>query len=182
MGHVEPDGAASAEAGEELAVWGLWKRLIRLFPTWSLLPSGFWTPGAWSYIGVDFVTGFRRNRSTRQTFELLESVDEPTFDALSALASLNQRRQDQMLRAIIIGYLTVPFSVIALLAQVMGDSLMAFVNEHRVMTIQFVIMCSIGVLAFFCSHWRSRQIVGVLDLVRIERGQMPFTALELRED
>lgn len=87
-----------------------------------------------------------------------------------------------MLRAVIIGYLTVPFSVIALLAQVMGDSLMAFVNEHRVMTIQFVIMCSIGVLAFFCSHWRSRQIVGVLDLVRIERGQMPFTALELRED
>ena len=87
-----------------------------------------------------------------------------------------------MLRAVIIGYLTIPFSIIALLAQVMGDSLLAFVSEHLGMTIQFVALCSFGVLAFFCSHWRSRQIVGVLDLVRIERGQMPFTALELRED
>lgn len=87
-----------------------------------------------------------------------------------------------MLRAVIIGYLTIPFSIIALLAEVMGDSLMAFVNENRMMTIQFVVLCSFGVLAFFCGHWRSRQIVGVLDLVRIERGQMPFTALELRED
>lgn len=182
MGHVESGGEVAAEGSEELAVWGLWKRLIRFFPTWSLLPSGLWTPGAWGYVGVDFVTGFRRNPSTRQTFELLKTVDEATFDALSALASLNQRRQDQMLRATIIGYLTVPFSIIALLAQVMGDSLMAFVSEHLNMTIQFVALCSFGVLAFFCSHWRSRQIVGVLDLVRIERGQMPFTALELRED
>ncbi|GAA0623930.1 hypothetical protein GCM10009422_20240 [Brevundimonas kwangchunensis] len=182
MGHVEPDGAASAETVEELAVWGLWKRLIRFFPTWSLLPSGFWTPGAWSYVGIDFVSGFRRNRSTRQTFELLDGVDEETFDALSALANLNARRQDQMLRAVIIGYLTIPFSIIALLAQVAGDDLMAFVNAHRTLTMQFVAFCSFGVLAFFCSHWRSRQLVGVLDMIRIERGQKPFTALELRED
>jgi hypothetical protein len=182
MGHIEPGGAVAAKGSEELAVWGLWKRLIRFFPTWSLLPSGLWTPGAWNYVGVDFVSGFRRNRSTRQTFDLLETADEATFEALSALANLNARRQDQMLRAVIIGYLTIPFSIIALLAQVMGDSLMAFVRENLGLTIQFVALCSFGVLAFFCSHWRSRQIVGVLDLVRIERGQMPFTALELRED
>ncbi|RZI55238.1 MAG: hypothetical protein EOP94_05165 [Zymomonas sp.] len=113
---------------------------------------------------------------------MLKDVDEPTFDALTALASLNARRQDQMLRAVIIGYLTIPFSIVALLAQIAGDSVMAFVNSHIWMSIHIVALCSFGVLAFFCSHWRSRQIIGVLDLIRIERGQTPFTALELRED
>jgi hypothetical protein len=180
MGHVEPGGEAAAEG--KPAVWVLWKQLIQHFPTWSLLPSGLWTPGAWTYVGVDFVSGFRRNRSTRQAFELLDGVDEPTFDAVSALANLNARRQDQMLRAVIIGYLTIPFSIIALLAQVLGASLIAFVTAHPWLVIQIVAMCSFGVLAFFCSHWRSRQIVGVLDLIRIERGQTPYTALELREE
>lgn len=49
-------------------------------------------------------------------------------------------------------------------------------------TIQFGVMAALGPLLFFMSHWRSRQIVAVLDLIRIERGQSPFTALELRED
>ena len=35
---------------------------------------------------------------------------------------------------------------------------------------------------YLSSLWRSRQIVGVLDLIRIERGQAPFTALELRDE
>ena len=182
MGHLEPDGAAAAEAGQELAVWALWKQLIRHFPTWSLLPSGLWTPGAWTYFGVDFVSGFRRNPSTNKAFQLFHNVDDETFDAVSALASLNARRQDQMLRAVIIGYLTIPFSLVALFAQIAGDSLMAFVNQNMSLTIQLVVMCSFGVLIFFSSNWRSRQIVGVLDMIRIERGQSPFTALELRED
>ena len=69
-------------------------------------------------MGVDFISGFRRNRSTRQAFELLEGVDDGTFDAISALANLNARRQEQMLRAVIIAYLTIPVSIVAVLAEV----------------------------------------------------------------
>jgi hypothetical protein len=163
-------------------LWALWKRLKSFFPVWSLLPSSFNTPGAWGYAGVDFVSGFRKNPSTIRSFELLEGVDEPTFDALSALANLNVRRQEQMLRAVILGYLTIPLSVMALLAELAGDSVMTFIKQRPELAIQIVFVATLGPAMYLMSHWRSRQIVSVLDLIRIERGQAPFTALELRQD
>lgn len=180
MGHIESGGAAENQMTPD--VWSLWKRLKAYFPTWGLLPDSFVTPGAWGYMGNDFVSGFRRNRSTQQTFDLLDGVTERDFDALSALANLNARRQEQMLRAVVIAYLTVPLSVVAILAEVAGGSLVTFVRERPDWAIQIALTVTLGPLAYFLSHWRSRQIVSVLDLVRIERGQSPYTALELRED
>lgn len=159
----------SGTSDESAALWDLWRRLKRNFPAWSLLPSGLYTPGAWGYIGVDFVSGFRRNRSTRQTFDLLKDVDARAFDALYALASLNARRQDQMLKAVVIGYLTLPLSIIAVVADIEGDSVSAFIREHSTAVFQIVAMVTLGPLAFLMSQWRSRQMIGVLDLIRIER-------------
>jgi hypothetical protein len=176
---TEPAGGAASPRPD---LWSLWRRLHRLFPTWSLLPSSLYTPGAWGYMGVDFVSGFRKNPSTIKAFELFESVDDATFDAVSALASLNARRQDQMLRAVIVGYLTVPLSIMALLAELAGASVMSFIRDHLRDLIPVVVALTLGPVAYFMSNWRSRQIMGVLDLIRIERGQAPYTALELRED
>ena len=172
----------TAAARERADVWVLWNELKRFFPTWSLGLSSFYTPGAWGYLGVDFVSGFRRNPSTRQTFDLLKDVDDAAFDALSALASLNARRQEQMLRVVVLGYLTVPLSITALMAEISGDTVMAFANANRTLVIQMVVLATAGPLGYMMSHWRSRQIVSVLDLVRIERGQSPFTTLEIREE
>ncbi len=163
-------------------LWALWRRLKGYFPVWSLLPSSLYTPGAWGYVGVDFLSGFRKNPSTIQSFALLDGVDDATFDALSALANLNVRRQDQILRVVIIGYLTVPLSIVALLAELAGDSVMSFVRGNLNMVIISASTATMGPVMYLMSHWRSRQIVGVLDLIRIERGQAPFTALELREE
>ncbi len=152
-------------------LWDLWRRLKRNFPAWSLLPSGLYTPGAWGYIGVDFISGFRRNKSTQQTFDLLDGVDDKTFDALYALAGLNGRRQDQMLKAVVIGYLTLPLSIIAVVADIEGDSVSAFIREHSTTVYQIIAMVTLGPLTFLMSQWRSRQMIGVLDLIRIERGR-----------
>ncbi|MDR7117570.1 hypothetical protein [Caulobacter sp. BE254] len=167
---------------ERADVWALWDKLKRLFPTWSLLPEAFYTPGAWGYVGVDFVSGFRKNASTLKTFDLLKDVDDARFDALSALANLNARRQEQLLRAVVVGYLTLPLTITALAADLAGDSVMGLLREHTTAAIQIGATITLGPLGYFLSHWRSRQIVGVLDLIRIERGQTPFTALELREE
>lgn len=175
---ISGDRTTAAAAG----LWTLWGRLKALFPVWSLIPSSFYTPGAWGYAGVDFVSGFRRNPSTLKAFALLKDVDDALFDALSALASLNARRQDQMLRAVVIGYLTIPLSILALLAEVAGDTVMSFLRAHSDEIIPFVAAVTLAPITYGMSHWRSRQIISVLDLVRIERGQAPFTALELREE
>ncbi|MBO9560968.1 MAG: hypothetical protein J7515_20585 [Caulobacter sp.] len=178
MADSERQSGASGPTG----LWTLWRDLHRLFPVWSLIPSSFVTPGAWGYVGVDFLSGFRRNPSTIRTFALLQGVDDATFDALSALANLNARRQEQMLRAVILGYLTVPLSILALLAELNGDGVMTYVRAHLDSVVTLVAGATLGPLMYLMSTWRSRQIIGVLDLVRIERGQSPYTALELRED
>jgi len=178
MAKMQSGETAYAARGD---VWTLWNSVRALFPVWSLIPSSVFTPGAWGYSGVDFVSGFRKNPSTLKTFELLKDVDDALFDALSALAGLNARRQDQILRAVIIGYLTIPFSIMALLAELAGASVMSFISAHPDMAIQFGAGASLGPIVYFLSHWRSQQIVGVLDLVRIERGLAPLTMLELRE-
>lgn len=168
--------------GEAAEAWALWDKLKRLFPSWSLLPEAFYTPGAWGYVGVDFISGFRRNPSTLKTFALLKDVDDARFDALSALANLNARRQEQLLRAVVIIYLTLPLTVTALAADMAGDSLMGLLREHTATAIQIAAGITLGPLGYFLSHWRSRQIVSVLDLIRMERGHSPFTALEVREE
>jgi hypothetical protein len=180
MGHIKSGGAAESQMTS--GAWALWTRLRTYFPSWSLLPESFVTPGAWGYMGNDFITGFRQNRSTKQAFELLNGVTDEDFDALSALANLNVRRQEQMLRAVVILYLTVPLSVVAIIAEVAGGSLITFVREHPDWAMQIAVLVTIGPLAYFLSTWRSHQMVGVLDLIRIERGQTPYTALELRQD
>ena len=173
-GETLPSGAGEA--------WRLWTALKAHFPAWSLLPSSFNTPGAWGYVGVDFITGFRRNSSTIAAFRILEGADDATFDAVSALAALNARRQDQMFRAVVIGYLTVPISILALFAELAGDSVLSFGRLHAGLIIPMIVGSAAAPLSYGMSHWRSRQILGVLDLIRIERGQSPFTALELREE
>lgn len=55
------DTSGSVATGEAAELWALWDKLKRLFPTWSVLPEAFYTPGAWGYVGVDFVSGFRKN-------------------------------------------------------------------------------------------------------------------------
>ncbi|MFN3879157.1 MAG: hypothetical protein ACK4MH_12360 [Brevundimonas sp.] len=152
-------------------LWPLWRRLKALFPVWSLIPSSFYTPGAWGYAGVDFVSGFRRNPSTLKSFDLLDGVDEAGFEALYALANLNARRQDQILRFVIICYLTAPLSILALMAELAGDSLLSFTRTHMWEVISLLVAVGLGPITYMMSQWRSRQIIGVLDLVRIERVQ-----------
>lgn len=179
MANQKSESAAMSGAAE---AWVLWGKLRRLFPAWSLFLEAFYTPGAWGYMGVDFLNGFRKNPSTVKAFALLDGVDDATFDALSALASLNARRHDQMVRAVVLIYLTVPLSIAALTADLAGDSMLSFLRTHSTVAIQVAAGVTLGPLSYLQGQWRARQILGVLDLIRIERGQAPFTALELREE
>lgn len=175
MSRVQADEGVQEGA---VRLWALWRRLKALFPIWSLIPSSFYTPGAWGYTGVDFVSGFRSNPSTLKTFALLEGVDAAEFEALSALANLNARRQDQMFRFVVVCYLTIPLSILALLAELAGDGLLSFTRAHMSLVISIFVLMGLGPLGYLMGQWRSRQIIGVLDLIRIERGQ----ATDRRDD
>ncbi|MCK5909364.1 MAG: hypothetical protein KAG62_05390 [Caulobacter sp.] len=168
--------------GEPADLWRLWHSLHRLFPTWALIPESFVTPGAWGYMGLDFISGFRRNPSTLKAFALLEGVSDDLFDGLTAMAALNARRQDQLLRVVIVGYLTVPLSILALVAELAGADLMTFVKAHQNITLWIALTLTAAPVGYMMSAWRAKQVISVLDLIRIERQQRPYTALELRDE
>ena len=75
-----------------------------------------------------------------------------------------------------------PISVLALLAELAGDSMISIARQYADLIIPLAVGFAAAPLSYGMSSWRSRQILGVLDLIRIERGQAPYTALELRED
>lgn len=165
----------------EAPVWALWRAVKKPFPVWSLFPSAFWTPGAFGYIGVDHVSGFRRNASTKTVFALLEGRADEDLDGVTALAALNCRRQRQMFTAVAVAYVTIPLTLVATWAEVTPGAVEAFLRAYPTAAVQVFVGLTVGALYYFASYWRARQILEVLDLVRIERGARPSTALELRD-
>jgi hypothetical protein len=183
MGHVEPDGAATGSPTRlsEHAVWPLWRRYKALFRTWTILISVFTTPGAWGWLGNDVVSGLRRNPSTHKAFSLLADVSQAQFNALSALATLNQRRQELGFQMLVVFYVTVPVTLFVSAGEIDPAALKAFVAGQGD-TLWMLAAASIGAtLIYLAALWRSRQMVQVLDLIRIERAVSPLSTVELRD-
>ena len=103
------------------------------------------------------------------------------FEALVALAAVNARRQDLISRTVILLYITVPLSLLATGAEIAPDSVERLIRENLRDAMILFTGATLGVLVYISSWWRSRQMTAVLDLVRIERGMPPNTALELRD-
>lgn len=184
MSEEEPARAGAGEASppsQADAVWALWRKLKTYFPAWSLAPSAFVTPGAWTLAGIDFIGGLRRNRSTRQTFALLAETPAPLFEAVVALASVNARRQELISRTVLLLYVTVPLTLLATGAEIAPDSVERLIQDNLRLSLYLFFAATLSALFYMASWWRSRQMMAVLDLVRIERGLLPNTALELRD-
>lgn len=184
MGHVESGGAAGGAAQKltEHAAWPVWRRLRSLFPAWTLLWTSFTTPGAWGWFGNDVLTGFRKNPSTDKAFQLLARTPPQIFDSVSALASLNLRRQELGFQVIIVFYVTIPVTAFIGAGEIAPERLIPFVerNADFLRTIFFALVAS--TLYYLMCLWRARQMVQVVDLVRIERGIAPLSTVELRGD
>lgn len=121
-------------------------------------------------LGVDFLHGLRRNRSTEQSAALLASASDADLEGVAAYAALNLRRQELMLRAVLVGYISVPVTLLATGAQIAPARVEALIRENPATSIQLFAACTLGALYYVCTWWRARQIVSVLDLIRIDRG------------
>lgn len=170
-----------ANAASEHQVWPLWRAYKRLFRTWMLPISTWTTPGAWGWLGNDVVSGLRANPSTRKAVALLQDVAAPEFDTLSALATLNLRRQEQGFQVLVLFYISVPLTLILAVGEFAPEAGLAFMRQERDVLLQLGVALVGATLFYLAALWRARQMVHVLDLIRIERDQRPFTAVELRE-
>lgn len=174
-------GATAAVKAGEHEVWALWRAYKRLFRTLTLPLSTLFTPGAWGWLGNDVVSGLRKNPSTKRALDLLAPLPDPLFDKLSALASVNLRRQEQGFQVLAIFYVSVPLTAALLFGEIAPGEVLSLLRDETRAVLQLVVMLGGATVLYMAALWRARQMVHVIDLARIERGQSPFTALELRE-
>lgn len=194
MGHIESDGEVAEpkpaprrrlttiwrEGEETHPAWTVWWRLKRNFSLAKAPASWFGTPGSWTYFGNDFLTGLRRNESTRLSFELLDERPE-LFEALRDLAALNLKRHEQMFQFIALLYVTVPVTVILGLAEVMPDDLVRLFAQQQLAVLILVGAMTFGALVYLVGMWRARQLLAVMELWRIERTPCAASALKARQ-
>ena len=162
-------------------MWPLWRSYKRLFSTWTIVLSTFATPGAWGWFGNDVVGPFRRNPSTNKAFALLSDTPPEVFNALSALAALNQRRQELGFQMLVLFYVTVPVTLFVSAGEIFPDEFRRYLAVQGEVTLQLVGGLVLVTLIYLAALWRARQMVHVMDLIRIERGLDPVSTVELRD-
>lgn len=157
-------------------LWGLWRKLRSYFPMWSMAVSSIASPGAMSMLGNDFISGLNRNPNTGQVRALLAGETPGTLDALSDLAELNARRQEQVFNAAFILYITLPLALGAAWSDVAPAALQAWIAQDLDFALTMLAIISIAIAIYWLGLWRAKQIVSVLALIRIERGMGLHTA------
>ncbi|WP_374139720.1 hypothetical protein [Sphingomonas sp. 32-62-10] len=154
----------------ERPVWQHWEALHRLFPTWRFLGSILWT---WSrpHSGFDALRQMRMNRSVVRGMVLLDQLDTQMLDDLIALARTNAERQGYLARTILIAYVSIPFSVGALVAQVAPLATQQVLLSYASAWGGGLAGAGVAVVARLILDAQARQFVAFLEMARIERGE-----------
>lgn len=126
-------------------------------------------PSALTMVGVDYVSGLRRNGSTRKVFALLEGVDPRDLRRIHLIAQVNRQRQEAVARWTAIGMVTLPVSAALALAQLAPGVLETLRTRWLHLSAATLGTVAAIVLVYLLSAWRARQIVSVIELAFVER-------------
>lgn len=152
-------------------IWLLWRRVTRALPMWTMPWESVFAPSAWTMLGVDYVSGLRRNGSTRKVFALLEGVGARDLRRRRLIAQVNRGRQEAVARWTAIGLVTLPVSAALALSQLAPGVLEEIRAEW--LNLSAAALASVGavVVIYLLAAWRARQIVSVIELAFVERDE-----------
>lgn len=154
----------------ERPVWQHWEALHRLFPTWRFVGSILWTMSR-PQAGFDGLRRMRMNPRVVRAFALLEQLDTQMIDGLLALARTNAERQGYLARTILFAYVSIPFSVGALVAQVAPLATQRALLGYAPAWGGGLAGAGVAVVARLILDAQARQFVAILEMARIERGE-----------
>lgn len=126
---------------------------------------------AWSQWGVDYVSGLRRNRSSRKVAEIVRGLAPADQRRLHAIAAINHRRLESVARWSGVAFLTVPASTALVLNQLAPQVL-----ERLDWDVGDIFFAGVGVAWIgwiMMAAWRARQMVVVTELTMIELDLLP---------
>ncbi|HEX8232664.1 MAG TPA: hypothetical protein VF559_04875 [Caulobacteraceae bacterium] len=150
-------------------IWLLWRRVTRALPLWTMPWESLFAPSARTMLGVDYVSGLRRNGSTRKVFALLEGVGPRDLRRLHLIAQVNRARQEAVARWTAIGLVTLPVSGALALAQLAPGLLREIRAEWLDLSATTLAFVGAMVVVYLLAAWRARQIVSVIELAFVER-------------
>lgn len=162
-------------------LWGLWRELMALYPLWRSVLSAMNPRSAFrrenSYFWFDVIRGLRSMSSSLRVAERLESVGDSDLDGLIALAEVNSRRQEHFFRTLVLSYVTVPFTIGAIWAQLMPGQLISLVKEPDLAPVWGGTIAGLAtaLAVRFIADWRARSFLAVLQMARIERSAAALT-------
>lgn len=156
---------------DEEELWACWKRLVRLLPVWRMPFEWFTSPSVWTLFGVDFLSGLRRNRSSRKIFEVLGQLPPAELRRIHALADLNHRRQDVVSRWFAVGSVTLPASAALTLSELSPQTLRA-VADWDGFARWYLMLAYVGAAVgyYLMCAWRARQLLTLVEMHCIDRG------------
>lgn len=153
----------------DLPLWQHWDDLERLFPTWRFLMTGFFS--AWRLrTGFDSLRRLRMDKRTRRAFALLDQIETPMLDDLIALAKANAERQGYFARTILFAYVSIPFSIGALVAQLAPAATQQALLAYAPTWGGALAGIGSAVVVRLVLDGQARQLLALLEIARIERG------------
>lgn len=163
----EMTGQTALSADE---LWALWRRIVGVLPLITMPLDSMFAPSAMSLAGVDYVSGLRRNRSTRRIFDLLAPLSVADLRRIHTLAQLNHRRQEMVSRWTAIGFVTLPVSGAVALSELAPEVLERIKSEWLNLSLSGLVAIAAVVVIYLAAAWRARQVATVIELAFIERG------------
>lgn len=155
-----------------MALWRHWDDLNRLFPaSWFIASAMF---SAWRMqSGFDSLRRLRMSKRAIRAKLLIDQLDDAMLDALVELARINTDRQGYFARSILLAYITIPFSIGALVAQLQPQLLQTWLVHYAPAWGGGLAGLGVAVAIRLILDAQSRQLLAMLEIFRAERIPRP---------
>lgn len=151
------------------ALWQRWDDLHRLFPTWWFIGGA--ALSAWRMqSGFDALRRLRMSRRVMKAKLLVDQVDDDGLDALIGMARVNCERQGYFARSILLAYITIPFSIGALVAQLQPQLMQTVLIRYAPAWTGGLLGLGVAVAIRLVLDAQARQFLTMLEIFRVERG------------
>lgn len=164
---------AEADKLDADGIWQAWRQVVRIMSVRSLLVEFVFSRSVYNQWGADYVSGLRRNRSTRKVMDFVRTLAPSDARRLHAIALINHRRLEAISRWTAVGAVTVPASGLLMMAQLAPERLAQVEWDLRDAILIGASLAGLGWV--LTAAWRARQIVTVIELAFVERD-LPLQA------
>jgi len=141
-----------------------WRGVAKRFPLWRFPLDLFFDPNSWRMVGGDLTSLVLDSKNARLAAQALVGASSEVIEAIASVARVNEARANDVFKAVLLGYVTIPIALTALLSDAAPDFLSSLIEEYIGIVVVVLIGAALAPIIYFCGSWRAKQISWVIDL------------------